>query len=154
MNYPYFQKYLTLPEQRLRFKKHALKNKNILFENEHLQIGCKVTPLYDFYSSTNYLQLNLFIGNKTDRNIPTFSLDFKGTNSLQLYVEEKSRAIKERTQYKERLVVGCSNYEEEILLLMDFQSTVVTLRNIPIPVTLLNLCIFSSAEPLPSSIQT
>lgn len=48
--------------------------------------------------------------------------------------------------------MGCSNYDEEILLLMDFESAIVTLKNTPLPVTLLNFCIFSPGEALPSSI--
>ena len=67
MNYPLFQKYITQSEPKNKFKKQCLKNKNILFENEHLQIGCKISPLYDIYSSTNYLHISLFIGNKTDK---------------------------------------------------------------------------------------
>jgi hypothetical protein len=67
MNYSKFQKYVGQGEIKQKFKKQCLKQKNILFENEQMQIGCKISPLYDFYASENYLQINLFIGNKTDR---------------------------------------------------------------------------------------
>jgi hypothetical protein len=149
-----FQKYITNTDQRQKFKKQCLKNKNILFENDQLQIGCKIIPLYDFYSSFNYLQINLFVGNKTDKALDNFKVDFRGTNNLELFVEEKNRSIKERTQYKERIIVGCNNYEEEILLLMDFQSSLLTLKSSPIPLTLFNFCIFNSGESIPGSLQT
>jgi hypothetical protein len=87
MNYAYFQKYLLGADHRIRFKKQCLKSKNILFENEQLQIGCKVVPLYDIYTSSNYLQVNLFIGNKTDKPIDSFKLDFRGSPNLNLFVE-------------------------------------------------------------------
>ena len=74
MLYPSFQKHITQPDQKVKFKKQCLKDKNILFENDQLQLGCKVVPLYDFYSSQNYLQINLFIGNKTDRPLESFRL--------------------------------------------------------------------------------
>lgn len=139
-----FQKYVTNADQRQKFKKQCLKGKNILYENDQLQIGCKIIPLYDFYSSSNYLQINLFIGNKTDKTLDNFRVDFRGTNNLELFIEEKNRTIKDRTQYKERIIVGCNNYEEEILLLMDFQSSLLTLKSSPIPLTLFNFCIFNS----------
>lgn len=82
MNYINIQKHLNTLELRSKYKKQCLKVKNILFENDQLQIGCKVNPFYDFYSSTNYLQLNFFIGNKTDRPIDHFSLDFRATSNL------------------------------------------------------------------------
>ena len=66
MNNQTLQKHLPTLDSKLKYKKQCLKVKNILFENEQLQIGCKILPLYDFYSSRNYLQINLFIGNKTD----------------------------------------------------------------------------------------
>lgn len=107
MNYPHLQKYLSVGDSRSRFKKMCFKPKNILFENEQIQIGCKVQPLYDIYSSTNHLQIGLFIGNKTEKPIESFKLEFKGTPNLSLFVEEKNRSIRERTQYKERMVLGC-----------------------------------------------
>jgi hypothetical protein len=85
MNYPQFQKHVH-QDQRSKFKKQCLRPKNILFENDQMQIGCKVVPLYDFYSSTNYLQINLFIGNKTDRPMDNFKVDFRGTNNIELFV--------------------------------------------------------------------
>lgn len=86
MNYPLFQKHLPQSELRSRFKKQCLKPKNILFENEHLQIGCKVGPLYDLYSSSNYLHISLFIGNKSDKPLDSFRLDFRGTSNLEVYL--------------------------------------------------------------------
>jgi hypothetical protein len=73
---------------------------------------------------------------------------------LELYNEEKARTVKERTQYKERLIVGCNNYEEEILLLMDFQSALVTLKNTALPITLLSFCMFGTGQTIPPSLQT
>lgn len=64
MIYNKFQKFVPQGEARHKLKKQCLKNKNILYENEQIQIGCKVTALYDFYSSENHLQINIFIGNK------------------------------------------------------------------------------------------
>ena len=154
MHYPHFQKYLGATEQKQKHKKQCLRQKNILLENEQLQIGCKIIPLYDFYSSTHYLQINLFIGNKTDRPMDSFQLDFRGTPNVELFVEDKTRTVKERTQYKERIVVGCKNYEEEVLILMDLQSPLVTMRSTPLPITLYNFCIFDKGESMPQQIQT
>jgi len=50
--------------------------------------------------------------------------------------------------------VGCNNYEEEILILMDFQSQFATLKSTPLPITLYNFCCFSKGESIPSSVQT
>lgn len=83
-----------------------------------------------------------------------FRLDFRATPNLELFIEEKARTIRERTQYKERALLGCNNYEEEILLLMDFQSNIVTLKSTPIPITLFNFCHFAPTENLPPTIQT
>jgi Fe-S cluster biosynthesis and repair protein YggX len=152
MNSLHFQKYLAVGDSRVRFKKMCLKSKNILFENEQIQIGCKIQPLYDIYSSTNHLLISLFVGNKTGKSIDSFQLEFKGTPNLALFVEEKNRSIRERTQYKEKMVVGCNNYEEEILLLMNFQSALATLKNIPLPLTLFSFCIFDLGETIPASI--
>ena len=37
-------KYLPSGEAKIKYKKQSLKPKNILFENETIQIGCKVSP--------------------------------------------------------------------------------------------------------------
>lgn len=110
--YPNFQKYVTTPEGRTKFKKQCLRRKNILFENEQVQLGCKVTPLYDFYSSQHYALINLFVGNKTNQPIQDFSLKLRGSPNLKVWVEEKAREVREHTQHKERIVVGCTALEE------------------------------------------
>ena len=69
MKHPLLLRQLSSHEARSKFKKQCLRGKNILFENEQLQVGCKIHSFYDFYSSQNYLQINLFVGNKTDRPI-------------------------------------------------------------------------------------
>lgn len=88
-----FNKLIASPEARLKFKKQCLKIKNILFENDSVQIGCKILPFYDFYSSRNYLQMQIFIGNKTNKKIQRFSVQYRGTANLELFVEEKSKSI-------------------------------------------------------------
>jgi len=82
MAYNKFQKHVNGAEPRQKFKKQCLKSKNIIFESEQIQIGCKVQNIYDFYSSSNYLQINMFIGNKLDKSIDHFKLDFKTTSNL------------------------------------------------------------------------
>ncbi len=44
-----FNKLIDSPEAHLKYKKQCLKNKNILFENDSVQIGCKIIPFYDFF---------------------------------------------------------------------------------------------------------
>lgn len=120
---PKLNKYLPTAESRLKFRKQCLKSKNILFENDCLQIGCKVLPFYDFYSSKNYLQVQLFIGNKTARRLQAFKIAYKGTENLELFIEEKNpKFIPENTQFKEKSILICKDYEQEILLLIDFHS--------------------------------
>lgn len=77
-----FNKLIPSPEGRTKFKKQCLKTKNILLENDTVQLGCKILPFYDFYSSKHYLQIQIFIGNKTNKKITNFSLSFKGTPNL------------------------------------------------------------------------
>ena len=79
-------KYLPSAEAKIKYKKQSLKPKNILFENESIQIGCKVTPFYDFYSSKNFLMIQIFVGNKTQKKIQNFSIHYKGTPNLELYL--------------------------------------------------------------------
>ncbi len=50
--------------------------------------------------------------------------------------------------------MGCNNYEEEILILMDFQSQFATLKSTPLPITLYNFCMFSKGESIPPTVQT
>lgn len=103
-------KLVSSPEARLKFRKQCLKPKNILFENDSLQIGCKVSSFYDFYSSRNYLHMQIFIGNKTHRKIHNFTLHYKGTRNLELFLEEKTHAIPESAQFKQRLLIDCNNF--------------------------------------------
>ena len=79
---PKLNKYITSSEGRTKFKKQCLKVKNILFENDCIQIGCKMSPFYDFYASKNYMQMQIFVGNKTQKKIQNFSLHYKGTPNL------------------------------------------------------------------------
>jgi hypothetical protein len=81
-----FNKLIVSPEARLKYKKQCLKNKNILFENDSVQIGSKIMPFYDFYTSKNYLQMQIFIGNKTQRKLQRFNLHYKGTANLELHI--------------------------------------------------------------------
>ena len=81
-----FNKLVGSPEARLKYKKQCLKSKNILFENDSLQIGCKILSFYDFYSSKNYLQMQIFIGNKTNKKLQRFNIHYRGTSNLELYV--------------------------------------------------------------------
>lgn len=111
-----------------------------------MQIGCKIIPLYDFCSSEHHLQINLFVGNKTDSIIDRFTIDYRGTNNLQVYLEPNKKIIKEMTQFKERLIVSCTNFDEDILLLIDLQSPVITLKSLLIPLSLHSFCIFSQPE--------
>ncbi len=69
-----FTKYLPSPENRKKFKRQCLKVKNILEENESIQIGCKIEKLYDFYTSKNFVQVNIFIGNKMSKPIERYSI--------------------------------------------------------------------------------
>ena len=138
--YSKFNKFVSSPEARLKFKKQCLKPKNILFENDALQIACKVLPFYDFYTSTNYLQMQLFVGNKTNRKLQNFTIHYKGTPNLELFVEPKTNSIPENSQFKQRVLVDCLTPEEEILLLLDFQSDMLTLKSVPIPLTLFSFC--------------
>ena len=80
-----FNKLVGSPEARLKYKKQCLKSKNILFENDSLQIGCKILPFYDFYSSKNFLQMQVFIGNKTNKKLQRFNIQYRGTANLELY---------------------------------------------------------------------
>lgn len=77
-----FNKLICSPDARLKYKKQCLKNKNILFENDSIQIGSKILPFYDFYASKNYLQMQIFIGNKTNKKLQRFNLQYKGTSNL------------------------------------------------------------------------
>lgn len=88
-----FNKLVGTPEARLKYKKQCLKVKNILFENDSVQIGCKILPFYDFYASRNYLLMQIFIGNKTSRRLQRFSTQYRGTSNLELYLEERTRMI-------------------------------------------------------------
>ena len=124
----------------MKFRKQCLKAKNILFENENLQIACKVSSFYDFYSSRNYLQMQMFIGNKSQKKIHNFSLHYKGTRNLELFVEQKPCTIGECAQFKQRILVDCNALDQEILLLLDFQSDILTLKSLPVPVTLFSFC--------------
>lgn len=143
-------KHLPTPESKFKYRKQCLKPKNILFENDSLQLGCKVLPFYDFYSSKNYLQLQLFIGNKTSRRLQSFRISYKATSNLELFVEEKNpKFIPENTQFKEKSVIICNDYEKEILMLMDFQSEILTLRSIAVPIT-----IYSFLAIVPQSLST
>lgn len=135
-----FNKFLPTQDARLKFRKQTLKLKNILFENDNIQIASKLTPFYDFYSSRNFLHMQIFIGNKTARKIPTFTLHFRGTPNLELFVEPKTCAIAENAQFKQRILIDCNSFEQEILLLLDFQSEMLTLKAIPVPVTLFSFC--------------
>lgn len=94
-------KYLVTPESKVKYRKQCLKQKNILYENDSVQIGCKLLPFYDFYTSRNYLQLQVFIGNKTNHRLQAFKVAYKGTRNLELFVEEKNpKFIPENTQFK------------------------------------------------------
>lgn len=73
-------------ESKCRFKKQSLKAKNVLFENDHVQLATKVLPFYDFYTSSYYVQLQVFVGNKTDRKLSGFVLAYRGTNNLELFI--------------------------------------------------------------------
>ena len=59
-----------------------MKGKNILYENDCIQIGCKLTGFYDFYSSKNFIQMQIFVGNKTQKKIQNFNIHYKGTSNL------------------------------------------------------------------------
>jgi hypothetical protein len=62
--------------------------------------------MYDFYTSQFYLQINIFIGNNSNKTIEKYEISFQGTNNLGVFIEEKNeRAIEEKMQEKERLVV-------------------------------------------------
>ena len=135
-----FNKFCTSPDTRLKFKKQCLKPKNILFENDHFQIASKLTPFYDFYTSRNYLQIQIFIGNKTHNKIHNFTLHYKGTRNLELFVEQKPHSIGECSQFKQRVLIECNSLEEEIFLLLDFHSDILTLKSIPVPISLFNFC--------------
>ena len=135
-----FNKFVSSPESRLKFKKQCLKAKNILFENDNLQIATKLSPFYDFYTSRNYLQMQIFIGNKTQKKIQNFHLHYKGTRNLELFVEQKSNTIGESSQFKQRVLIECNSLEEEILLMLDFRSDILTLMSMPIPITLFTFC--------------
>ena len=153
MSVPLLQKYLPSSSHKSKYKKQCLRQKNILFQNDQLQLSCKIISIYDFYSSSNYLQINLFIGNKTTQPIDLFRIEFRGTNNLEMFVEEKNRSVRERTQYKERIIVGCNNYQEDVFAVIDFQSAILTLKSIPLPITLYNFCTFNKAESIPPTIQ-
>lgn len=88
-----FNKFIGSAEARLKYKKQCLKNKNILFENDSVQIGCKILGFYDFYSSKNFLQMQIFIGNKTNKKMQRFSIQYRGTPNLELYLEERNKII-------------------------------------------------------------
>ena len=75
-------KYLHSSELKLKYKKQCLKTKNILYENDCVQIGCKFLPFYDFYSSKNFVQMQIFVGNKTQKKIQNFTIHYKGTSNL------------------------------------------------------------------------
>ena len=77
-----FNKLIGSPEARLKYKKQCLKNKNILFENDSVQIGCKIIHFYDFFTSKNYLQMQMFIGNKTNKKLQRFNIKYRGTSNL------------------------------------------------------------------------
>ena len=53
-----------------------MKGKNILYENDCIQIGCKLTGFYDFYSSKNLLVIKL------KKKIQNFNIHYKGTSNL------------------------------------------------------------------------
>lgn len=75
-------KLIGTPDGRFKYKKQCLKVKNILFENDSVQIGCKILPFYDFYSSRNYLLMQIFVGNKTNKKFTRFNIHYKGTPNL------------------------------------------------------------------------
>lgn len=69
-------------DKRTKYKLSVLKPKSILFENEGLQIGLKHSLIYDFYSSKYYLQLSVFFGNKSNKSIKDFQIEYKGNPEL------------------------------------------------------------------------
>lgn len=77
-----FNKLIGSSDAKLKYKKQCIKNKNILFENDSIQIGSKILPFYDFYASKNYLQIQIFIGNKTNKKLQRFNIQYRGTSNL------------------------------------------------------------------------
>ena len=86
--------------------------------------------------------IQIFVGNKTQKKIQNFSIHYKGTSNLELYLEKKTNIIPENTQYKERSIVGCLNFNEEIFMLLDFSSDILTLKSTPIPISLFSFFAF------------
>jgi hypothetical protein len=87
--------------------------------------------------------MQMFVGNKTSKKIQSVNLHYKGTPNMELYVEKKAQMIPENTQYKERVIIGVQKLSEEILLLFDFSSDVLTLKSIPLPITLYSFLSFT-----------
>ena len=100
------RKTLDTEEKRNKYRLSVLKAKSILFENDSLQIGLKSSLIYDFYSSKYYLQLAVFFGNKTNKPIKDFQIEYKGNSSLEMWMEDRSKVIKEHSQYKERIFLS------------------------------------------------
>ena len=73
-----------------RFKAANLKSKSCLFENEHLQIGCRCRAAYAKTEEFGcLLELNLFFGNKTSDLIRDFQIEYKGGGNQLLYANPR-----------------------------------------------------------------
>ena len=73
-----------------RFKAANLKSKSCLFENEHLQIGCRCRAAYAKTEEFGcLLELNVFFGNKTSDLIRDFQIEYKGGGNQLLYANPR-----------------------------------------------------------------
>ena len=62
-----------------------------MFENEHIQIGYKSQAVYEnIHNFQNFIELNLFIGNKTNDVIKDFQIEYKADKNQLLYASPRS----------------------------------------------------------------
>lgn len=65
-----------------RFKIGNLRYRYPLFENESMQIGFKSEVIFEEYDGFNtFLQIELYFGNKTTRQIKELEISFEGDES-------------------------------------------------------------------------
>ena len=65
-----------------KFRKSHFKDKGILFENEHLQVGYKSQAVYeDLQEFKVFIKIGLYVGNKCNEQISRLDVDYEGDES-------------------------------------------------------------------------
>lgn len=75
-----------------RFKTSNFKDKSLVLEDDHLQVGFKSKPIYEMQEGhlRIFLRITLFFGNKGDEKLSNVEIEYEGDESKKFAIQHSN----------------------------------------------------------------